>query len=229
MRPAKLPFGFETLLGTMLLLMFLPTLAHADWVSTISRTLYTAVMLASLYLVADNHKELTIGIILFIPAALTKWMAAPLLEEEIQLFAHCIFQIIFLAYIMRKTFRFLLSTKTVDSDTISASIVLYFIFGLCMSLAYFATLLVSPGALGPKLMVDISKPDALAVLMHDLIYFSFVTQTTLGYGDISPTTGFAKSLASTQALSGQIYVAVIIARLVGIQIATTLDGSQNKD
>ena len=52
-----------------------------------------------------------------------------------------------------------------------------------------------------------------------LHYFSFVTMTTLGYGDISPLSEPAKAMAMTQAITGQIYLAVLVARLVGINIA----------
>ena len=51
------------------------------------------------------------------------------------------------------------------------------------------------------------------------IYYSFVTLTTLGYGDITPLTTQAGSLAISEAIIGQIYMAVLITRLVGLQIA----------
>jgi len=52
-----------------------------------------------------------------------------------------------------------------------------------------------------------------------LLYYSFVTMTTLGYGDITPASGIARMLASLQAFAGQLYIAVLVARLVGLQIA----------
>ena len=51
------------------------------------------------------------------------------------------------------------------------------------------------------------------------VYFSYVTMSTLGYGDISPATHPARALALTQAITGQVYLAVLVARLVGINIA----------
>jgi len=223
MRSTNVPLSFETLLGAMLLLLFVPALVGTEWVSLMSRSLYTIVMLASLYLVSTNRKSLITGIILFIPVMITRWGLTPFLDVPMQLLGYCIFQVIFLAYVVHIMYNFLLSAKIVDTEIIYASIILYIVFGLCMSLVYYATLVVAPGALGESLVLDFSSPVSLTVVLHDLIYFSFVTQTTLGYGDISPTTGFTKALASTQAMVGQIYVAVIIARLVGIQIATTLD------
>lgn len=226
MRTANVPLSFEALLAAMVLLLFVPVLASAEWASVVSRALYTLVMLASLYLVSLNRRDLVIGFILFVPVTTTKWMLAPILSIEIQSLLYCIFQVIFLTYVMRKVYNFLIAAKKVDTEIIYASIILYIIFGLCLSLVYYGTLIVSPGSLGENLVLDFNDHASSTLLLHDLIYFSFVTQTTLGYGDISPTTGFAKALTSTQALVGQLYVAVIIARLVGIQIATTLSESK---
>ena len=62
-----------------------------------------------------------------------------------------------------------------------------------------------------------------AEVMQELVYFSYVTQTTLGYGDISPVSGIARAIVISQSLFGQIYIAVIVARLVGLQVATAND------
>jgi voltage-gated potassium channel Kch len=56
--------------------------------------------------------------------------------------------------------------------------------------------------------------------MSRLIYFSFVTMTTVGYGDITPQSVVAGNLAILQALTGQIYLVVILARLVSLAVAT---------
>ena len=50
---------------------------------------------------------------------------------------------------------------------------------------------------------------------HDYLYFSFVTLTTLGYGDITPVSAFAKSLTIIIAIAGQLYLTILVAMLVG--------------
>lgn len=52
--------------------------------------------------------------------------------------------------------------------------------------------------------------------MQNFLYFSFVTQTTLGYGDITPIAGFAKNLAALQAMAGVFYLATLVSGLMGI-------------
>ena len=51
------------------------------------------------------------------------------------------------------------------------------------------------------------------------LYYSLVTISTLGYGDVVPTSGVSRMLAAAQAVTGQTYLAVLVARLVGLQIA----------
>lgn len=50
----------------------------------------------------------------------------------------------------------------------------------------------------------------------DFVYFSFVTMTTVGYGDLTPTTGLARTMAVTEALTGQVFLVVLVARLVAM-------------
>jgi len=52
-----------------------------------------------------------------------------------------------------------------------------------------------------------------------LLYFSFVTLSTLGYGDITPANAFSESMAYLEAIVGQFYIAVLVASLVGMYIA----------
>ena len=59
---------------------------------------------------------------------------------------------------------------------------------------------------------------------HSLLYYSFVTLTTVGYGDITPVHPMARSLAMAEALVGQLYPAILIARLVSLQIMSKKNG-----
>ena len=56
--------------------------------------------------------------------------------------------------------------------------------------------------------------------MRHLIYYSFITLTTAGYGDVYPVHPAARSLAVTEALVGQLYIAIMIASLVGMALQT---------
>ena len=60
---------------------------------------------------------------------------------------------------------------------------------------------------------------------HDFLYFSFITLTTLGYGDVTPVSALAKSLTIVIAISGQLYLTILIAMLVGKFLSSSLERS----
>jgi hypothetical protein len=96
-------------------------------------------------------------------------------------------------------------------DRIFGAIVLYMLLGMMWAVAY--------------AMVDRLNPHAFAGQrdhgegISDWVYFSFVTLTTVGYGDITPIARVVRSLATLEALIGQLYPAIIIARLVSLQVS----------
>ena len=85
---------------------------------------------------------------------------------------------------------------------------------------YYGILILEPSTFGGDIVVDFSDSSSMTAVLHDLLYFSFITQTTLGYGDLSPTLNVARTLATFQVIMGQLYIAFNIARLVGIYSAT---------
>jgi hypothetical protein len=98
----------------------------------------------------------------------------------------------------------------VTSQRIMGAVAVYLLLGLGWEQAYELLYLLRPESFGG---VDASTgPEAWT-------YFSFVTLTTVGYGDIVPVSPLARSLAISESLSGQIYLAVMLARLVALQIA----------
>ncbi|MCC6195430.1 MAG: two pore domain potassium channel family protein [Burkholderiales bacterium] len=91
-------------------------------------------------------------------------------------------------------------------DRLLGAIVLYLLVGAIFAAVYALVAGHVPGAFAG---VTPSR-----TTMFDWGYFSFVTLTTVGYGDISPVANVARSLAALEALLGQLYPAIIIARLV---------------
>jgi len=101
----------------------------------------------------------------------------------------------------------LFRSRTVTMDSILGGVALYFLLG------YFWAVVFG--------MVITVNPDAFSSASHiDLFYFSFTTLTTLGYGDLVPKTDYATVLANLEAVVGQMYVAIFIARLVSLHIVT---------
>jgi hypothetical protein len=109
---------------------------------------------------------------------------------------------------------YVLRGVAVSGDRIFAAIVAYMLTGLGFAAAYQATAALAPESFVLPPTAD--GPGALDRLEVQLIYFSFVTIATLGYGDIAPRLPLAQMLAVLEAVTGQFFVAVVIAWLVSV-------------
>ena len=96
------------------------------------------------------------------------------------------------------------------ANALSVYLIIGFAFAAIYNLAGFAE--IPPGT---DLGFDRNDPDFAAFATT---YFSFVTLTTLGYGDIAPENARIASIAVVQVLIGQSYLAVIVSRLVGLVV-----------
>ena len=103
----------------------------------------------------------------------------------------------------------------IDTNRILGAVCIYFLLGLIWALVYSLIEVCFPNSF--------NIPDYVALgvrqqMVCDMIYFSNVTLTTLGYGDILPLSNLARTLANLEAMAGQLYVAIVIARMVGVQV-----------
>ncbi len=118
----------------------------------------------------------------------------------------------FLAVLL--VYELLIDDAKVDAETLWAAVNIYVLLGLCFAFWYAALSQFEPGLFEGKF---VNEP--LRDQLRGFIYFSFVTITTLGYGDITPRTMGAATLTYLEALIGQLYIAIMIARLVGLYAA----------
>jgi hypothetical protein len=116
----------------------------------------------------------------------------------------------------------LFSRTDVTVDTILGAIVVYVLLAVGFAMLFQILELTSPGSFrGLPEEVQIDRP----LLANTTLYFSFVCITTMGYGDIVPVGGVAQPLAVLEGVTGQLYLAIMIARLVGLHIS----GVANRD
>ena len=118
---------------------------------------------------------------------------------------------VFIAYAMIALNVMIFSVKKVDLDIIRGGISIYFLFGIFFVMVYNIIHVIDPSSFEPQLAENAS--------FSSLLYFSFTTLTTLGYGDLVPTRDFARILCSLEAIGGQLFLAVFVARLVGLHLA----------
>jgi hypothetical protein len=101
----------------------------------------------------------------------------------------------------------------ITSQRIQGAIAVYLLLGVMWMVGYDLVYQIVPGA-----FKFANGADEATHHMHDLAYYSFITLTTIGYGDIVPAHPAARSLAMAEGLVGQLYPAILIARLVSMQL-----------
>ena len=130
-----------------------------------------------------------------------------------------------LLYIVYRGVRVMFARRAVSANVITVALCAYLLLGLAWMYLYQCAVELNPeGA-----FAGIADEASAEQRSDALFYFSFVTLTTLGYGDIQPTGGFTRSLAIVEAVIGQLFVAVVLARLVGVQIATAAAEELTRD
>jgi voltage-gated potassium channel len=101
-----------------------------------------------------------------------------------------------------------------SADKIIASICIYLLIGMLFALLYD-----SLGNIFPSSFNLSERTAHQTESFSDYVYFSFVTLTTTGYGDMIPVAPFARAMAVLEAIMGPLYLAITVARLVGMQIS----------
>jgi voltage-gated potassium channel len=110
----------------------------------------------------------------------------------------------------------------VSMEKIFAGIAVYLMLGSLWGFLYILVVLLQPTAFKGATLISPTGPNGdyswYDLELAEFTYFSYVTMSTLGYGDVTPSSVSAQMLVWIEALAGQVYLAVLIARLVSLQI-----------
>jgi len=136
--------------------------------------------------------------------------------------------ILFLAYVCLGILRDVLGRPEVTVDSVFGAVAVYVLIGIMWANLYMAAFLLDRQSFAglPELGFIADTPVALYRHMGALDYFSLCTLTTVGYGDIHPTAPVTRTLAWMEAAVGQLYLAVMIARLVALETTQLMRQSQ---
>lgn len=126
--------------------------------------------------------------------------------------AETILTALFIAQLLWIILTHILTEQEVSSDTVLGGACAFVLFGFLWGYAYFILNTLEPNSL--------SANTTLAKELSDYIYFSFITLTSTGYGDILPITQKARGLAILEAITGQLYLAIMISRLVSLHLSS---------
>jgi len=197
------------LLVTLLLLMFL---APLDLIFQDSKLLDTAmatiVIVASLNAISHRKRSTVFWAIgLAVPAVIFGWVQTFDSDTLHETVAH-IFGAALYIFIAALLFKVLFTEGEVKTDQIFSAVAIYIFIGLTWGHFYALEEILHPGSITGSL-ADAGDSSA------NFVYFSFVTLTTLGYGDMLPVSPGAKALVIIESITGVMFVAILVSTLVG--------------
>ena len=198
---------FYTLLFTM---VASPVMAALGLSGTLVESLLAACLLAAVMPVnVGRYQSLLLAILgmVWLLRPVTAWFGHPTLSA----ITLCIWTLIGL-FAAGVALRFAMRGAKVDAEHLFAALSAYLLAGIYFGLLYWALEQIHSGMFSVS---DFSRAGA--------IYFSFVTLATLGYGDIVPRTDVARGLAIVEGVGGQLFLAVLVARLVSSYSSSTRD------
>lgn len=200
--------GIILLLGLIFSIFLLPVLP-IEWQEQSSRIVYTIIYFSAYFSLEPRIKPI---LILSILAVCMEWLAGLLSIWALATVSKSL-NIIFFLIVVGTLIYQVATARRVTLEVILGAIIGYLMLGLVYSIFIAFIMQQDPEAFN----ITRNLPDGLNPITHlgESIYFSFVSMTTVGYGDILPIKPYTRSFSIFISISGQLYIAVIIALLVG--------------
>lgn len=213
---AREPWRFGILLAALIFFtLLMPFGAEAGFAGrTFVRVGLSVVLLTAIYAMSDKRWVFMVALVFALPTLSAEWATHFIHIPTVSIARLCLSAsffwftaVVVLAGVLRQ--------REVSADTILGGISVYLLMVLAFTLLHLLVATLQPGAY----QVGSAGPSRFNVEDFPLaLYFSFVTLTTLGYGDITPVSRVAQMLTGVEAMMGQLFVAILIARLVGLHV-----------
>ncbi len=212
-------FRFQNLLIWLFLYLVLsPMLEGLPHTGLLFQLLFSAVLLSAVYTINQKDHLARPAIVLLTISVLLIWINAFALIS-ISNIAIDVLVALYLGLMVYAFGRYIFTARRIDTELICAALCLYFLIGLLWAAVLMLLQECVPGSFAGS---GLNGVLSLRKEFHYFNYLSFVTLTTLGYGDITPQTPAAMALCQVEAILGQFFITVLVARLVGIQVAQEL-------
>ena len=198
------------LASELLFILVYPFFVGTSFRDGVMRGMAVVVFSAALYAVLGRGRITIIAFVLGIPAILIHAINVAGYLESLQTLS-LILGLVFLIFMTSVFVWSIVSDPSVTTDTLAGAVSAYMLMGITFGIAYSLIDHLVPGSFR-----DTLEPGK-HLTQSEFTFFSFVTMTTVGYGDIVPWDAHARSVAMIEAVIGIMYPAVLISRLVGMQ------------
>jgi hypothetical protein len=202
------------LISLLLLFLISPLVAAARYGTVVINSAGVIVLLSGIYAMSEQRRLFVAALIGSVAAIATNLLMVVFQSEWIAIAWHG-FTLLLLGLFSVGILKDVLRRGQISTDKICGAICVYLLIGFAWAFGYGIIEFINPGSFSG--LAQIGAHHHVGRIMQ-LRYFSFATLTTLGFGDILPRTPVARTLATLEAVTGQIYLTVLIARLVGLHI-----------
>lgn len=190
------------LVSLFTIVSFIDNPVHANLFETVN---YSLLLVSGLYAFSDVKNFLRFTMVFFIIAIIVDWMQFFNPEGEMVNTLRALLSAPVLALLLIMTLKSIQTATEVRKDVLFAALSGYILIGYIGGFLTIAISLLYPGSYNITERID----------MLEALYFSFVTMTTLGYGDLLPLTQEARALSILLCIVGPMYVAILVAMIVG--------------
>ena len=216
------------LIFTVALMAVVPFIAGDDLAIFSMKLVLSVILLFGIYAGRRMPIDLILGGALGIPVLVGRWI--PQYSTDIRVFlAIDILTAVFLLYITVMILNQVFTARRVTLDTIAGAGCAYLLVGLAWAFVYRAMFVINPHsfvfASGSFAHIFEDHARSEPQLMN-FAYYSFATLTTTGFGDVTPAMGNSRAISVLEAVAGQFFIAILIARLVSLEIVHSASRDQ---
>ncbi len=195
---------FNFMCSLVILLVLSAALEDYKYGHFVLSVLSVVVVLAGVYVASANKRSVVIMLILALPWFLSEWFFIIGKTVFVGFF--------FFIYVIWILFDMIIKTKEITENTLYGTVCIYLLLGLLWASLYGLIDEIIPGA------IFYSEYGEHTLTHNELIYFSYTTLTTLGYGDITSVTPVGRIMAVIEAITGQLFIVFMVGRLLSIYL-----------
>ena len=206
------------------MMLVLPLIARDELALFSMKVAVSIILVFGIYVGRRLRRDLIVGAALGIPVLVGRWL--PQYSTDIRIFlAIDILTAAFLLYVTIIILSQVLSARRVTLDTIAGAMCSYCLIGLAWAFVYRVMFVANPHAFvfAPgnfHIFEDNSRSEPQ---LMNFAYYSFATLTTTGFGDVTPAVGVSRAISVLEAVAGQFFLAILIARLVSLEIIHSMN------
>ena len=172
---------------------------------------FTAIFIYAAYSLSRSKALAAAAVSLAVPAIAWFWLK-PFFDAQWLEISGGLCGMAFMAIIVVTILRYIFLQQEVSADLIAGAIVAYLLMAIMWAFIYYLLEAIHPGSFNLPTGTLQTQPALFR-------YFSLVTITTVGYGDITPITPVARAFANLEAVVGQLYLVILVAWLVGMYVS----------